>query len=148
MNRFIRQLVSLELFLFYVVLLLILTSSCSNDDGPSLTETAFQQLSGDWGLGVSGQILLDGQNVTLNYPSFTLSFADGTYQTTNGADLFSASGTWQWTDNTGTLITLDTGEQLTINTLSLTEFQFSFFHAGTAPVRAGIQGNYTVKVSR
>lgn len=144
MKKLKEELLALEYLIFAIVVMFILTSSCNNDDGPSLTETAFQQLSGDWSFGVSGQILLDGQNVTLNYPGFTLSFADGTYQTTNGADLFKASGTWQWADNTGTLITIDSGEQLTISTLNLTEFDFSFFHAGNT--RAGIQGNYTISL--
>ncbi|MFY0594669.1 hypothetical protein, partial [Roseivirga sp.] len=91
-----------------------------------------------------GSILLDNEDISLNYPGFTLSFADGTYQTTNGADLFNATGTWDWTDDAGTVLTLDTGEEITINTLNLTEFSFSFFHAGSR--RAGIRGNYTINV--
>ncbi|OEK02997.1 hypothetical protein BFP97_16350 [Roseivirga sp. 4D4] len=131
------------------VLAVLLVSACKSDDGaPTATELAFERLAGSWSMGTQGSIVLDGEDVSSNYPGFTLSFADGTYQTTNGGDLFRASGTWRWTGDTGRLLILDTGEEVTINNLTLTEFEFSFFHAGTTPVRAGIQGNYTVSVSK
>lgn len=128
------------LFLFMVVAL----PSCKDDDSPTLRDIAFQLLAGNWSVGTQGSIVLDGEDISLNYPGFTLSFADGTYQTTNGSDLFRANGTWEWTDTQGTVLTLDTGEEVTINTLSLNEFEFSFFHAGSS--RAGIQGNYVITV--
>ncbi|MFY0594231.1 hypothetical protein, partial [Roseivirga sp.] len=95
-----------------------------------------------------GSILLDNEDISLNYPGFTLSFADGTYQTTNGADLFNATGTWDWSssDTNGTIILLDTDEEVTITRLTLNELQFSFFHNGNT--RAGISGNYVVTVTR
>lgn len=121
--------------------------SCGNDDNPGRgSDVVFQKLAGDWSLGTSGGIVLDGQDISLNYPGFTLSFADGTYQTTNGGDLFRATGTWQWADEAGRVLTLDTGEDVTIVKLTQSDFEFTFFHAGN--VRAGIQGNYTVNVSK
>ncbi len=128
------------LFIFTVVAL----PSCKDDDNPTLRDLAFRLLAGGWSIGTQGSIVLDGEDISLNYPGFTLSFADGTYETTNAADLFRASGTWEWTDDEGTVLTLDTGEEITINRLRLNEFSFSFFHAGS--VRAGIQGNYVISV--
>ncbi len=131
----------------YVVLVLSLVlglSSCNPDDGPSLQDEAFELLEGEWTFGTTGSILLDGEDLSLNFPGFSLSFANGTYQTSNGGDLFRATGTWEWLNEEAKQITLDTGEEVTIVNLTESVFEFSFFHTGSAA--AGIRGNYTIKV--
>ncbi|OEK05966.1 hypothetical protein [Roseivirga misakiensis] len=128
------------------ILSLFAVWSCKDDDNPTLRDLAFELLSGQWTLGTEGSIVLDGEDISLNYPGFSVSFADGTYQTTNAADLFNASGTWDWapTDTDGTLIILDTGELVTVEFLALSSLRFSFEHAGAT--RAGISGNYLITV--
>lgn len=134
--------------LLILLITINLLSACGGDGstGPSLQEIAFEKLSGSWSLATSGGILLDGQDVSLNYPGFSLSFADGTYQTINGGDLFNASGTWAWSNESAQQLTMDTGEDVTIQNLSENQFRFTFFHQGSTA--AGIRGNYTVNVEK
>lgn len=136
--KFIRHI------LIFMLISISVFSSCQNEENPSLSELAFEKLSGTWGFGTEGSIRLDGEDISLNYPGFTLSFAEGTYQTTNGADLFRASGTWEWIGDEGNILALDTGEEVTVNALNINELDFSFVHVGST--RAGIQGNYRVQV--
>lgn len=130
----------------FALLVTIMIWSCGPDDpsGPTLQEEAFAVLAGDWGFGTTGSIVLDGQDVSLNFPAFSLSFADGTYQTNSGGNLFNATGTWEWVNENAQQLMLDTGEEVTIISLTETAFEFSFFHNGNTA--SGIQGNYVVKV--
>ena len=132
-----------------LVLLVMIIIGCSSDDpnGPTNKEIAFEKLAGNWTFGISGKIMLDDQDVSLNYPGFTLSFTDGGYTTTNGGDLFRATGTWAWANEAAGSINLDTGEEVTILELSLTNFKFSFTHTGGG-VAAGTSGNYTVSLEK
>ncbi|MGW8122655.1 hypothetical protein ACV07N_08330 [Roseivirga echinicomitans] len=126
-----------------------LIMGCKPDDptGPTAKDLAFQKLAGNWDYGTSGRITLDGEDVSLNYPGFSLSFTDGTYTTTNGGDLFRATGTWTWANEAAGCINLDTGEQVMIIDLTTTHFKFSFTHSGGG-VAAGTSGNYTVSLEK
>ncbi len=137
-------------YLLYTLLLFVSLASCRPDDpnGPSIQDLTFEKLEGNWTFGTSGSVTLDGQDITLNYPGFALSFADGTYTTTNAGDLFRASGTWQWTGELATSVLLDTGEEVTIIDLTETVFKFSFTHAGTGGTAAGTAGNYIVTLAK
>ena len=127
---------------------IVLNSSCSSDDsGPTAQAIAFEKLAGQWTFGATGSITLDGQDVSLNYPNFSLSFTDGTYQTTNGGELFKANGTWAWANEDAGSLTLDTGEEVTINNLTETNFRFSFTH-DDGGIAAGTAGNYVVTVNK
>ena len=113
-------------------------------------ELAFEKLSGTWVYGSTGSIKVDGQDKSLNYPGFSLSFAEQTYQTTNAGKLFSASGAWKWADaKKADQMRLD-GKDIVIKTLTDTELVFTFTfrppseRAGTA----GISGNYTITLSQ
>lgn len=133
-----------------VLFVLVMTAAmgCDNDD-PVINvgqEEAFLRLSGQWSFGIDGSIAVDGTDVSANYPGFSLSFTDGTYTTTNGADLFAASGTWDWTDEDARTLMLDDARSITIQTL--TENRFIFTFSSTGAVRAGIAGNYTVTVNK
>ncbi|MFY0591766.1 hypothetical protein [Roseivirga sp.] len=123
-------------------------TGCSNDD-PMVNisqEEAFQRLSGQWGFGIDGSIAVDGTDVSANYPGFALSFSDGTYATTNGADLFDATGTWEWTDEQARSLRLNDGKEINIQTLTDNKFVFGFSLSGAT--RSGINGNYTVTVNK
>lgn len=137
-------------YLLYTLLLFVSLASCRSDDtnGPSVQDLTFEKLAGNWTFGTSGSITLDGQDITLNYPDFALSFADGTYNTTNAGDLFRASGTWQWTGEEATSVLLDTGEEVTIIDLNETALKFSFNHTGTGGTAAGTAGNYVVALAK
>lgn len=132
------------------ILLACLWMSCGDDEpsGPTEQELAFEMLAGDWTFGTNGSILLDGQDVSLNYPGFSLSFADGTYQTQNAGDLLSASGTWRWANEEAGSLLLDSGEEVTIIELTETLFRFSFTSTGTGGEAAGTAGNYVVTVEK
>ncbi|MFY0593867.1 hypothetical protein [Roseivirga sp.] len=134
---------------FYTIMCAIALStfSCGNENtDPDARAEAFELLSGDWTFGTDGSIILDDQDVSLNYQGFSLSFADGTYQTSNAGDLFNASGTWDWLDENAQQILLDSGEEVTIEELSLVTFRFSFFHSGNNAF--GTRGNYTVTLNK
>ena len=137
-----------RLLIYTVLLSVVLLSGCNNDDpeGVTLQQEAFEKLSGSWSYGVDGSIVVDGVDVSANYPGFSLSFADGTYQTTNGADLFDASGTWEWIDTEARQIRLNDGKEITLQTLTANRFVFTFSFAGASA--AGIVGNYTVTVNK
>ncbi|MGW8123547.1 hypothetical protein ACV07N_12880 [Roseivirga echinicomitans] len=133
-----------------LIMCVVLVIGCGSDDqpgGPTAPEEAFEILAGDWTFGTNGNIKLDNQDVRNNYPGFALSFTDGTYTTTNGGDLFRATGTWTWADQTGTRITLDTNEEVNIVTLTERSFKFSFTHTGGG-VAAGTSGNYVVSLEK
>lgn len=133
-------------FVLSLAIIISIVGCGSGTTDPSLQDLAFEKLAGSWSMPANGGVLLDGQDVSLNYPGFSLSFTDGGYQTTNGGDLFRASGTWTWTNESAQTLTLDTGEEVTIQNLTETQFRFTFFHQGA--LRAGIRGNYTVNVQK
>lgn len=137
-----------NLYIAMLFALIIATSSCKSDD-PMINisqEEAFMRLAGQWAFGVNGSIVLDGTDVSANYPGFALSFANGTYTTTNSAELFSASGTWEWTDQEARSLRLDNDKSITI--LALTENSFIFNFSFSRSTRAGIAGNYTVTLNK
>lgn len=137
----------LKLVLVSVVLLL----NCNPDgepEGPTDKELAFEKLAGEWGYGTGGGIILDGEDVSVNYPDFSLSFTDGTYQTQSGGKLFKSTGTWRWADETAGSILLDTGEVVTIAALSETALDFTFTHTSSGGTAAGLSGSYRVKLDR
>ena len=137
-----------RLVIYPLILSLLIVSGCKDDDpvGATLQQLAFEKLSGSWTFGADGSIEVDGVDVSANYPGFSLSFANGTYQTTNAADLFDASGTWEWVDTEARQIRLNDGKEITIQTLTLNQFVFTFTFAGASA--AGIAGNYTVTVNK
>lgn len=132
--------------------LVVLASSCSSDDPlpTSVRELTFEELSGEWDFGSNGFIRVDGSDVSANYPGFSLSFAEGTYTTSNAGNLFSASGTWEWAGDDRDLaeqINLDDGKVITIEAIG-TEVLIFTFTKSDGPVRAGVAGNYRVRVEK
>jgi len=136
-----------------LIALLVIAASCNPDDGTPLSdqEMTFAKLAGSWTLKSGSSIMLDGQNVSLNYPGFALSFSDGQYTTLNGGDLFNATGSWTWGDETAGSIALDDGKEVVIVTLTETLFKFTFTISGTGGQVnevAGTAGNYEVIVEK
>ena len=133
-----------------IAVLALLSLGCEQKDdgtGPSIQDLAYEKLAGQWTLGQFGSIKVDGSNVSANYPGFALSFANGTYTTTNAGDLFKASGTWQWAGESAEVVNLDDGKVVNINSLTTSKFVFSFTKSD-GPVRAGLAGNYVITVEK
>lgn len=138
---------SIKYFKSLALVFVLFICSCGNDPDINVTqEEAFEKLAGSWTLGATGSIVVDDTDVSANYPGFSLSFTDGAYNTTNAGDLFASSGTWEWVDEDARLISLDGGQQVTINSLTENLFDFSFSFSGNGGVRSGIAGNYNVRV--
>ena len=149
-----------DLLKYAVVVIAFALLGCGGDGGKpepkpepekdTEQELAFEKLSGTWVYGSTGSIKVDGQDKSLNYPGFSLSFSEQTYQTTNAGKLFSASGAWKWADaKKADQMQLD-GKDIVIKTLTNSELVFSFTfrppseRAGTD----GISGNYTITLSK
>ena len=135
--------------LLLLTMVLSLLSCGGSDDGPgepTAQEMAFELLAGSWTLN-NGSIVLDGSNVSANFPGFSLFFANGTYSTSNAGDLFNASGTWSWVGDSDRLVLLDDGKEVNINTLTTSQFIFSF-QLGDGSSVAGLEGNYQVTLTK
>ena len=133
-----------------ILTITLIGASCNPDDfpsGPTEQELTYEKLAGQWELGQFSSIKVDGSDVSANYSGFALSFADGTYTTTNAGDLFRANGTWEWADESAATVNLDDGKVININSLTTSKFVFSFNKAD-GPVRAGIAGNYVITVEK
>lgn len=136
---------SKSLFILSLVSVMV---SCNGDDSPTAQALAFEKLAGSWDLS-QGSIMVDGQDVSLNYAGFSLSFTDGNYMTTNAGDLFSATGTWEWIDQEARSLRLQDGKEVTIGTLTETSFVFSFsFTRPIANLESGTSGSYTITVNK
>lgn len=133
------------------LLLLPAFLACGGDDTPdepTAQELALEVLAGQWTLNSGGSILLDGRDVSANYPGFALSFTDGSYTTTNAGELFNATGTWTWVGDSDRMITVDDGKQLNIQILTANELEFSFQLTGSGGEATGITGSYVVTVTK
>jgi hypothetical protein len=87
-------------------------------------------------------------NISGNCAGFRLSCTAGGYTTTNAGDLFNASGTWEWSNPKTGQIILDTDRSATINSLTTTQFVFSFTFSGIGSVSSGAGGEYVITVVR
>jgi hypothetical protein len=137
--------------LFVAMLITAVGCKKNNDDEPTpLTELdlAYAKLAGSWSLQSNGSFTVDGQDVSINYPGFKLSFTDGRYTTTNAGDLFRPSGTWNWPGTTANAIELDDGKTITIKNLTQSSFNFTFQYSGTGGQAYGISGSYNILVKK
>jgi hypothetical protein len=132
--------------LILVVFLLVGVFGCKSDEDPtpSAQELAFAKLVGNWTFDNGGHILVDGQDVAVNYPGFRLSFTNGGYSTINAGALFKSSGIWSWANDTGGIIDLDDGKSISIVNLTETAFNFTFQFAGTGGTANGVAGSYNI----
>ena len=133
------------------LLILVLNLNCQNEnDDPSPQELALQRLTaGEWTLGTTGFVQLDGQDVSANYPGFTLSFNNQQYQTTNAGNLFRASGSWEWIGESANRLITDDDLEITINDLTPNTLEFTFLLTSTRSVAAGtegIRGDYRIRL--
>ncbi len=80
---------------------LTLYSNCGSDESPPPPEDTPQDiakanLSKSWGLGATGSVKRDAQDVTIDFSSFTISFTEGgSYTSSGGGDVW-IDGTGSW----------------------------------------------------
>lgn len=122
---------------------------CGNNEVDAVDEDALA-LNGDWVLpAAGGGVVVDGEDLSLNYPGFKMSFSsddngqDKKYRTTNAGELFKASGIWDWLNDSQTVMAFDDGKDLTLSTQQSTRLVLRFNYT-SGGVRAGISGNYTL----
>lgn len=141
---------------------LLTFGACNQDDSPPTPQEEQLAILIDevWGdqngsssnqAAPPGTVIVDGQDVSVNFIGFSLSFTDGGYTTTGAEDLFKASGTWEWMDEEARMLSLDDGKEVTILELSETVFSFRFTftsNGGAANLVNGISGTYVIRLVR
>ncbi|WP_420583421.1 hypothetical protein [Reichenbachiella sp.] len=95
-----------------IATLLICSVSCT-DEELSKEEITKQKLTeSPWGDPV---VLVDGVDESATYLDFSIDFSDGTYTSENGEPIWASSGTWEFKDNTGSVMILDGDLEVTVN---------------------------------
>jgi hypothetical protein len=104
--------------------------------------------SGTWKL---KSLAVDGVDQSSSFPNMTLTFSDATYASTNGKDVWPASGTWAFTSDAATAFTRNDNTQVSIDAISATDMTLSLNWATTklGPGRVqGIQGKNVFKFGK
>lgn len=124
-----------SLFLSLVVTLV----SCGGSDDPvdedTTLEDALSNLVGSTSF--NSVVVPDGASAELDWSNMTLEFSGtvdgGDYVTTNSANttVWPATGTWEFTDNTGTKVTRDDGVVVTLGLGSQLETTFTINTSGS-----------------
>jgi hypothetical protein len=105
---------------FLVIVALIGLASCGGGGGdpnpppppPSvLDQIKAKMTAATW---VIQSVTVDGVDKTDIYKNLTLKFTATTYTTTNGAPVWPASGTWSFTNETGTTVKRDDNTEITV----------------------------------
>ena len=105
------------LSVFALVLAVTLLDSCKGDDDPSPADKNKKIISsGTWKI---GNVTVGGVDQTNLFTGFTLQFTSaGTYTSTNGSPVWSASGTWSFKDKTGIVVVRDDGKEVGVTTIT------------------------------
>ena len=145
-------------FLFVLLSVFFLWGCGGNGDGdsdetpeeePTIQELAMPDLLAVWRIEPKNGVSVDGQDVTAEYAGFTLTMDQTTYNTTNGANLFDAVGTWQWVaSDTDLIMDFSDGKRINIQTLTSSQLVLNFQFAGAGGARAGIAGSYVLNLSK
>jgi len=104
-------------------LLVLVLASCGGDSGPSDTDPVKGILKGTWRVQA---VSVDNTDQTMLYNKLTLTFTDANYTTTNGANVWPASGGWTFTDATAKTILRSDGVIMVVNVATETELVLSF----------------------
>lgn len=94
--------------------LLIINLSCTEDELSDEEVTKQKLTESPWG---DPMVTVDGVDESATYSDFSIDFSDGTYTSDNGEPIWSSSGTWEFKDNTGTIMILDGDLEVTINSV-------------------------------
>lgn len=116
-----------------VLILIIATlsmQSCKHSDAtPSVADIITNQISvTPWKV---KSVMVDGKDETDLFKGFTLQYTATNYATTNGTLVWPASGTWKFKDDTANVIVRNDGLEITIESITDTEFVYSLTWAKT-----------------
>lgn len=101
----------------------MLISSCDGDDNPSAQEAQLKKLTAKtWKI---QSVKIDGVDHTQLFQSMTLTISKSSFTTTNGGQVWPASGTWEFADEQGTTITRGDNITITIEAASESELRLS-----------------------
>jgi hypothetical protein len=125
-------------------LLLVVFSNCGSDDAePSEADRIGTLLrSGTWKVKT---VIVDDVDKTSLYEHLALTVGKTTYSTSNGVNVWPASGGWNFTDESATFIRRDDGVVITVREVTTTKLVLSFDWRDTTlgPGRTtSMQGTY------
>jgi hypothetical protein len=129
-----------------IVMLAGIFPACSDDDAAADPQAA---LLNTWALTGDGYIQKDDVDVSGEYQGLTISFqSNGVYTTTEGGDLFPATGTWKWADGSTSALVLDGSWAVTVSGLSTTHLQLSLTHDDgiTSGRKTSLAGDYILSL--
>jgi hypothetical protein len=106
-----------------VLIALVGLVGCNKDTVQSETERVKGILKGSWKV---QSVSVDGTDQTALYKNLTLSFTDTGFTTTNGANVWPASGTWSFTNDTGKSMLRSDGTTITITEATATKLVLAF----------------------
>lgn len=132
------------------VLMGVIVSSCKEKPAPAKTDEQLQteKLVGTWVLDAGANVVtLDGNDVSADWTSFTLTLGDKTYQTTNAAfaEVWPASGTWAYGADVSKMVR-DDGVEISIAVTEDTSLQMQFDYTDAGGRLNGIAGNWIFKL--
>lgn len=116
---------------------LALFTHCGGDDGPGtpppteaeLRVTILTAGTGKWTPPATGAVILGGgataQDITSLFENFTITFTPTGYTTTGTTPVWARSGTWSFTDDTGTKFRREDGLEVTLVDISATALKFT-----------------------
>lgn len=109
---------------------LLSIQSCSKKSDPQPETDRVKELlkANTWKIQT---VTVDNVDKTSVYAGLTLSFTDATYTTTNGGPVWPASGTWQFADDTGKLITRSDDLSISVEEVTTTKLSLKLTWAKT-----------------
>ncbi|MBL7873159.1 MAG: hypothetical protein JNM78_16190 [Cyclobacteriaceae bacterium] len=112
-------------FITMIFSALLFLQSCSSKGGdPSPADQMKAILiAGSWNLQT---VSVDGVDKTAVYTGLTIKFTDGNFTTTNGRVVWPASGTWQFANDSGKIITRGDGLSITIEEATASKLILKF----------------------
>jgi hypothetical protein len=112
-----------------IICILFLLVSCGEDATKSETDRVKEILgSGTWKV---QNVSVSSTDQTALYKNLTLSFTDTNYTTANGANVWPATGTWAFTDDSAKAILRNDGTTITVSEATDTKLVLSFDWANT-----------------
>lgn len=116
----LRNILSSTKMLSIAILVLIVgsISSCEKKEIPDLTEEQLRRINlttSTWRL---ERVTVDGMNQTDIYRDLQLNFSGSSFTSTNGRVIWPETGTWEFTDDSNTVIRRDDGLLVTIQVVT------------------------------
>lgn len=116
--------ISLLISITSLVAMLLLASCGGDDETQSETDRVRDILkSGTWKVQT---VSVTNTDQTALYKNLTLTFTDANYTTTNGANVWPASGGWSFTDDTAKTISRSDGITIAVGEATTTKLVLSF----------------------